>query len=420
MSAHDTERPSSGGLDTELHGVAVYALRGTEPAARNTLDCLQAGPVPFIEQAEGPGSDERSDRSRALPPHIAGLVLDDRKHAHVLALAKSSEAERALRTLAHEGITVDWIEVVDFASEADAVTLEEIVTEAGGDVPRGEVTTCLGVAHFAIANERGVRGLTSRGEQGLHEAMWALLAPLGAARRERTGDLMDASELPFVACFAIGHNEEAACEEACRVLGRNSERTLTNTGGWSAAFWPDAIAIGAERDDGPGYRLRKRTMAVALSVVLDGVLMRLAQRHTLEMLARRVAGGRSVEPKSISALHASALRLRARVWWPHISLEPFVEDISCGLTEAWALASLAQSVFDELGALAQQAQLRADERLGRLLLVLTVGSLGIAFTALVVEIATNSRSSTAVLAALGSALVGVVSAAVIFLRTRFR
>jgi len=137
----------------------------------------------------------------------------------------------------------------------------------------------------------------------------------------------------------------------------------------------------------------------------------------MEMLARRVASGGGVKQRSVAALHASALRLRARVWWPRVSLEPFVETPSSALADVWGLPQLARDVFEELEALAPQARLVADRRVGQILFVLTAGSLAIALSALVVQVVTSTPISAAVVAALAPTTIVAVLGWLAYTRT---
>jgi hypothetical protein len=230
---------------------------------------------------------------------------------------------------------------------------------------------------------------------------------------------MDASELPFVVGTALDSTSLSHAEAAgARAIGRNVQAPeVCDTNEWRVLLWPDAAVLATTTFEDTAYRLGKRTMNVALSVLLDALLLRFAQRQVLEMLARRVASGGGVTQRSVAALHASALRLRARVWWPRVSFEPFVEAPSSALADVWALPQLARDVFEELEALAQQARLVADRRIGQILFVLTAGSLAIALSALVVQVVTSTPISAAVIAALAPTTIVAVLGWLVYTRT---
>jgi len=100
-----------------------------------------------------------------------------------------------------------------------------------------------------------------------------------------------------------------------------------------------------------------------------------------------------------------------------VSLEPFVETPSTALADVWALPELARDVFEELEALAQQARLVTDRRIGQILFVLTAGSLAIALSALVVQVVTSTRIPAAVVAALAPTTVVAVLGWLVYTRT---
>jgi len=388
---------TSGG--TLVRVTALYGIRAAE--LEHLLDLCEAGalregPAPFIERQEGPFADERSDRSRAFPPHVADVLYENRFCA---AAADEPWASRS-PGLGRVGLSPDWFEVVVFASEPDALELENVPARV-----RAEVTTAVAAMHFVLSHEaafRATRDLTSRAAQDIHAAVRDFLDPVGRFRSETFGDLMDAAEFPFVIATALDPTSVTRAETlGARAIGRNVHAPhVCDTNEWRILLWPDAAVVATTTFEDTAYRLGKRTMNVALSVLLDALLLRFAQRQVLEMLARRVASGGGVEQRSVAALHESALRLRARVWWPRVSLEPFVQTPSSALADVWALPELSRGVFEELEALAQQARLVADRRIVQILFVLTVGSLAIALSALVVQVVTSTPISAAVVAAL--------------------
>lgn len=393
-----------------------YAVRAAGPERLRELCAageLRPGPAPFIEQQEGPhGSDERSDRSRAFAPHIADALYATRHHA---AATDGSWATRAAALERQSGLTVEWIELAVFADEPDAVRLERVFARV-----RAEVSTGVTVIHLAPTEPIAVRALTSRAAQDTHDAIRAFVEPLGTFRRERLGDLMDTAELPFVVVVAIHPADpQQALDSGASLIGRPAPTAprSSDVGGWRTALWPDAAVVATAAADDAGYRLAKRTSNVARSVLLDGLLLRFAQRQTLEMLARRVASGAGVSGSSLTDLHASALRLRARVWWPRVSLEPFVDEPAQMMSQTWALPELARDVFDELEALARQARLTSDERIGRILFFLTVGSVAVAIAALIVQVVTSGHVEAAVVAALVPTTAAAVFGWMIYSRT---
>jgi hypothetical protein len=231
---------------------------------------------------------------------------------------------------------------------------------------------------------------------------------------------MDTSELPYLTVVAIDRGDaQRALDAAANLIGRSvaDAPRHSNAGGWRTLVWPDAALVAAAASDGVGYRLAQRTAFVGRSVLLDGLILRFAQRQTLEMLARRVASGAGVGGASLTALHDSALRLRARVWWPRVSLESFVDEPAQLVSETWSLPELARDVFDELEALAQQARLRSDERITRILFFLTVGSVAVAVAALVVQVVTSGHAEAAVVAALVPTTAAVLLGWIVYNRT---
>jgi len=405
---------TSGG--TLVRVSALYGIRAAELV--HLLDLCEAGalrkgPAPFIERQEGPFADERTDRSRAFPPHVADVLYENR----FCGAAAEEPWASASRGLTRVGLSPDWFEIVVFAAEADARELEKVPARV-----RGEVTTAVATMHFVLNDEaafRATREITSRAAQDIHAAVRDFLDPVGRFRSETFRDLMDASELPFVVGTAIDPTSLTHAEAAgARAIGRNAQAPeVCDANEWRVLLWPDAAVVATTRFDDTAYRLGKRTMNVALSVVLDALLLRFAQRQILEMLARRVASGGGVNRRSVAALHASAVRLRSRVWWPRVSLEPFVETPSTALADVWALPELARDVFEELEALAQQARLVTDRRIGQILFVLTAGSLAIALSALVVQVVTSTRIPAAVVAALAPTTVVAVLGWLVYTRT---
>jgi hypothetical protein len=128
-------------------------------------------------------------------------------------------------------------------------------------------------------------------------------------------------------------------------------------------------------------------------------------------------GSAGVSGEPVASLHGAGLRLRARVWWPTVSLERFVAEPADALAELWALPELAEDAFDELKGLAQQSRLRADQRLARILFVLTAGSVAIAVAALIVQVATSSAVPAAVVAAVVPSAVAALASWWIYGRT---
>jgi hypothetical protein len=394
----------------------LYAVRAAGPERLHDLCAageLRPGPVPFIEQQAGRGgSDERSDRSRAFAPHVADALYETRFHA---AATDGSWAKRATALEQRSGLTVEWVELLVFADEPDALRLERVSVRV-----RAEVSTGVALIHLASSDPIAVRALTSRAAQDTHDAVRAFVESLGMFRTETFGDLMDTAELPYLAVVAIHPADpERALDAGADLIARSATGAprRSDVGGWRTLLWPDAAVIAAAAGDDADYRLAKRTANVARSVVLDGLLLRFAQRQTLEMLARRVASGAGISGSSLTDLHASALRLRARVWWPRISLEPFVDEPAQLLSETWALPELARDVFDELEALAQQARLTSDERIARILFFLTVGSVAIAIAALVVQVVTSGHVGAAVVAAVVPTTAAAVFGWMIYRRT---
>jgi hypothetical protein len=400
-------------MEMILRASALLAVRA-QPAAR--LDALVRdgilfdGPAPFLELQEGSGSDERSDRSRAFPPHVADVLYTARFHASV---ENEFWAAEASKLKADTGLSVEWIELVVIADDADAERLEGVVANQ-----RPEISTAVVVLHFVGPDARAVRALTSRAEQRKFEAVREFLRPLGTFRAERLGDLMDTSELPFVITVAVDEKDSGrAIGAGSRLLGRDGDTApfrLSDLQGWHVRVWPDAAVVAASADERPRYRLAKRTPNVALSVVLDGFVLRFAQRQILEMLARRVASGGKVTSGSLGGMLTSAVRLRARVWWERLSLERFVDEPAAIVSQAWGLPELAREVFDEAGALAEQARLAANERIAKILFLLTVASVAVAVAALTVQVATSNHLSAAVMAALVPAVVTLLTGCVLY------
>src|SRR4051794_22182268 len=93
----------------ELRGVASYGL---QEASASIADVLSPGPVPLLEAAEGGGSDERTDRGRAFPPHIADLIVERRCHGRAQQLSPGPT-----KRLWELGLQVDWLERISFASD---------------------------------------------------------------------------------------------------------------------------------------------------------------------------------------------------------------------------------------------------------------------------------------------------------------
>jgi len=102
------------------------------------------------------------------------------------------------------------------------------------------------------------------------------------------------------------------------------------------------------------------------------------------------------------------------VWWERLSLERFVDEPAAIVSQAWGLPELAREVFDEAGALAEQARLAANERIAKILFLLTVASVAVAMAALTVQVATSNDLSAAVIAALVPAVVTLLTGCVLY------
>jgi hypothetical protein len=330
------------------------------------------GPAPVIESAVW-GSDERTDRSRTLPPHVADLVLGQRWHIEADQVRRGS-MQPVVEAWRQEGLRLCWVEVLRFISEADADVLRDV---GGGDYP--ELYTGLGVLHFLLDGGRPtptLSGFTSRADQHRHNQVRMLFEPVADIRVETADRLMDPSELPFVLIGSVHDDKERAHHEAGALLMRDpsSAVTVLDESTWRFVLWNDAVLCCAQRLEDQPFRLANRTTWVASSFLLDAVLLRFAQRHALEMLARRTADGAASIDRQAKTLHGAALRVRSKLWWPKSSPEPLIDDLSRAMSAMWGLESLAESVFFDVTGLAQHAELAAAERLNRILMVLTAGA----------------------------------------------
>lgn len=394
---------SDHGLVSNLAAAVVYPLAlhvGAPPR------WLVVGPAPLIETAV-PYSDERTDRGRALPPHVTDVVFGQRWHTRADP-ARGPELARVMADWADHGLDLRWIEIIRFIGERESSTLASI---AGGRYP--ELLDGLAVLHFDVVGDghEQVRRFVSRGAQDLHGQVRELLSPFGDVRRETPERLMDPSELPFLVVSAVDDEAQDAATAAVGLVGRSPESARTaRVDGWDLSVWPDACAISARGSTDDAFRLARRETWVAMSVMLDGILIRFAQLQALSMLARRVADGAAAEDGQARKLHGASLRIRSRVWWPTVSSTPYVEELAGVLAAQWGLEQLSDTVFDDVDGLAQHAELVATERLNRLVFVLTAGALGIAAVSLIVQVVTSDRLAVgAVAAALAALTCGLVA-----------
>jgi len=311
------------------------------------------------------------------------------------------------------------------------------------------VPTALAVVHFRIDHGGASSAFTRRRNQCVHDAIRQLLAPWGSFRSEVAGDLMMASELPYVVLSVIGETGATWRETAERVAARPLGE-LSQVDGWSIGVWPDLAVLAAPLDNEPDFCLARKNHGVALSVMLDAALLRVAERQVLEALARRVTNGADVADETVVALQRVSVRLHSRLWWPRVSHLPSIQRLADELDESLGLSELAHSTQLELGSLAEHAralaeaeagrvrreqleaaeqarcrravrdrqQVESDRQITRLLFVLTAGSVGLTFVALVVAVVTSSREIPAILASVTASLLALLITTVFYRRLR--
>jgi uncharacterized MnhB-related membrane protein len=424
----------------EARAVAFFALDRALGGPSPLPLVLTPGPLPVIALGElerGGGSypagaehinreSEVSDRSRAFDPHLIDVLVPARgqQPGHYRAHVGVDEPTRFTRLNAI-GVTVKAVEVLRILSDEDADALGSFY---GGS--RGEVTRVITAVHCTLPagvdGDEAVGALTRRQEQSVLDDFRSLLAPFGHLRKESPDDLVGASEMPFVLVSGIarpGGQDAGQLHRSFRTVFADVRISPP----WTISIWPDLALVTGEFQEDTGFRLGRTTHCVTTSVLVDATMLRIAQREALGALVRRASVGDSDQLGLEPELHRISVRLRARLWWPTVGSLPFVRAFAEGLSEQWTLLELAESADDEISALATEArrevedeQLQNDKHIAQILLVLTVGSVGVAFVSLVVAIITSDKLTAAVVSGVSSTAVALAVTVLLLRRLRTR
>ena len=197
--------------------------------------------------------------------------------------------------------------------------------------------------------------------------------------------LAEASEMPYVVCFAPGSAER---QDAADLLDRAAPLTGTlsqadqerqavlRSAGRAAVVFPDAAAVSYRQDTRPDYLPAQGTDWAIRTCVTDAVLLRSAQRLYFEDASTRLRNtDATTHPNAALRLHRDILSHRARLWWPTVAREPWVQAIDQRLAETWHLHEVAAETFEETDQLAAEADQAAMRWLTWTLLALAAMTL---------------------------------------------
>lgn len=182
--------------------------------------------------------------------------------------------------------------------------------------------------------------------------------------------LAEAAEMPFVVVFGPG---PATVDAACGRLHRLAPAIRTDEydeavlahARRGAVVFPDAMAISYEGQAGRHpYVPANRTCWAMRTFLTDAVILRCAQRLYFEDASTRLrAVDATTHPAEALGLHRDILQHRARLWWPRLAREPWVDVIDRRLAEVWNLPEIAQETFEETDQLAAEADQELTRRL---------------------------------------------------------
>jgi len=319
----------------------VLREAGFEPGA---VELLQQSGLPHL-------GDERSDRSRVMWPHVFDVL-----HGYDRGGSPGAQLEFARRwrlagaylaayehELGLEAGNLVGVEVLRFLGDLEVNALKGL---PGG--VRSEVVSGLAVLYVGAPVGR-LRRFQSRATQWDHGDVQSVLAGIGHIARDRWGDAMHASELPFVVSAGVS---AAPGPEPEQVADRDLDGAVQlDEYGWNVAVWQDLVVLSGATTTPVPYWPRHRATEVAIAGVGDVLLMRVAQRYALHMLASRVG---QAAPGDALELQRAAHPMRSRLWWSGLSGDPLVAAVADAVAERWDLDDLADETFSGLEVVAQR------------------------------------------------------------------
>lgn len=177
--------------------------------------------------------------------------------------------------------------------------------------------------------------------------------------------LAEASDMPYVVVFGPnGVSDEAAAELLGRPLPSprpdgTDARVELRQARRAAVVYPDAMGVSYAPDGArsPAYLPLAGQGWAVRGFLTDAVLLRQAQRLFFEDAGVRLRESDATKrPAGAMQLHRDILSNRARLWWPRIAREPWVDRIDQDLCAAWHLIDLADETFEETDQLAAEAE----------------------------------------------------------------
>ena len=182
--------------------------------------------------------------------------------------------------------------------------------------------------------------------------------------------LAESTEMPFVVVFAPG---SATVASAADLLGRpepqpavhDRDTAVLSHAGRATAVFSDAMAVSYEGQTKLApYSPANRTCWAIRAFLTDAVMLRCAQRLYFEDASTRLrAVDATTHPAQALALHRDILQHRARLWWPRLAREPWVDVLDRQLAEVWNLPDIARETFEETDQLAAEAEQEQTRRL---------------------------------------------------------